>query len=118
MIATIFWMIALRSATSKIAGLLVEELVVLGVRVEGVGGAADLLGGQRLSRKLGSYGSPPQPQMKVSKSGAGLPFVFCVVRSVSLSDAHHLDVELDADLLRHLGDELRRLDVVGDSERT
>ncbi len=38
-----------------------------------------------LSRKLGSYGSPPQPQMKVSNSGAGLPSTWRVVSSVSLS---------------------------------
>ena len=39
----------------------------------------------RFSRVLGSYGSPPQPQMNVSKSGACLPLFFCVVISVSLS---------------------------------
>ena len=39
----------------------------------------------RLSRELGSYGSPPQPQMNVSNSGAGLPSTLRTVSSVSLS---------------------------------
>ena len=39
----------------------------------------------RLRRKLGSYGSPPQPQTNVSKAGAGLPSTVRMVISVSLS---------------------------------
>ena len=60
----------------------------------------------------GSYGSPPQPQMNVSKSGAILPSTCARVISVSLSDAHHLDLELDPDLGRHLLHQPRGLDVV------